>query len=118
MTTTTELDILAPHLARDVFRTDFGKPGYVLLDLGTDLTPREFRARIITLARTLADGYYRRHGDLLRFHSASCFDQQAPTRPHRDGGPDASFLLLGYEPSVPPEVGLRATIEFFRRRLA
>ena len=27
------------------------------------------------------------------------FDQHAATRPHRDGGPDASVLLLGYEPT-------------------
>lgn len=32
--------------------------------------------------------------------SAARFDQQETTRLHRDGGPDESLLLLGYEPSV------------------
>jgi hypothetical protein len=36
---------------------------------------------------------------MLHFVSVSRFDQQNPTRPHRDGGPDASILLLGYEPT-------------------
>ena len=45
--------------------------------------------------------------------------EKAPDDPERRR-PDLTLArrLLGYEPSVPPEVGLRQTIEFFRRRLA
>jgi hypothetical protein len=32
--------------------------------------------------------------------SAARFDQQVTTKLHRDGGPDESLLLLGYEPTV------------------
>jgi hypothetical protein len=46
---------------------------------------------------------------LAPFHPASfvfvhqeIFDQQNTTRFHRDGGPDNSYLLLGYEPSLVP----------------
>ena len=28
------------------------------------------------------------------------FDQQVTTKPHRDGGPDESILMLGYEPTL------------------
>jgi dTDP-glucose 4,6-dehydratase len=44
--------------------------------------------------------------------------EKAPDDPERRR-PDLTLArrLLGYEPSVPPEVGLRRTIEFFRHRL-
>jgi hypothetical protein len=94
-----DLDALAARLAPDVFRTDFDAPGYALLDLGAEMTPRDFRAALVGLGEALAREYGRRHGSPLRFHSVSRFDQQAKTRPHRDGGPDASLLILGYEPT-------------------
>ena len=97
--TPTDLDALAARVAPDVFRTELSAPGYTLLDLGIDLTPRDFRALLVGLAEALAREYQRRHGEALSFHSVSRFDQQAPTRPHRDGGPDASVLVLGYEPT-------------------
>jgi hypothetical protein len=33
------------------------------------------------------------------YQSIARFDQQTTTKLHRDGGPDESFLMLGYEPS-------------------
>jgi hypothetical protein len=87
------------RIADLVFRTDFSAPGFALLDLGLGLTPRDFRAHLVALGEALA-GHYRDHfGGELAFVSVSRFDQQSPTRPHRDGGPDASVLLLGYEPT-------------------
>src|SRR4051794_37575211 len=88
-------------LAAAVFRTDFGSPGYALLDLGAAdaMTPRDFRAMLVDLGQALSSEYQCRHGEKLLSHSVSRFDQQSPTRPHRDGGPDASLLILGYEPT-------------------
>ena len=83
-----------------VFRTDLEAPGFMLLDLGREHSPARFRANLIDLGHALADYYLRTFGDELRFVSVSRFDQQSPTRPHRDGGPDASLLLLGYEPTA------------------
>jgi hypothetical protein len=40
-----------------------------------------------------------RTGEDLVLLSAGRFDQQVTTKPHRDGGPDECFLMLGYEPS-------------------
>lgn len=86
-------------LAR-VFRTTITQPGYALLDLGPDVSPADLRRQIVDLGRSLAQAYQVRFGRELRFQSISRFDQQATTRPHRDGGPDGSVLLLGYEPSA------------------
>ena len=90
---------LVEAVAPLVFRADLEAPGFVLLDLGRDSSPARFRAHLIDLGRALADHYVREFGDALRFASVGRFDQQSPTRPHRDGGPDASLLLLGYEPT-------------------
>jgi hypothetical protein len=86
-------------VASAVFRTELSAPGYALLDLGTAGEPRAFRAALVGLGEALALEYRSRHGETLHFVSVSRFDQQAPTRPHRDGGPDASLLVLGYEPT-------------------
>ncbi len=97
----TELEVrqLAAGIAPAVFRTELTGPGYALVDLGTAHTPPTFRALVVRLGEALADEYQRRHAAPLRFVSVSRFDQQKPTRPHRDGGPDASILVLGYEPT-------------------
>jgi hypothetical protein len=92
-------DALAVQVAPLVFRTDLESPGFALLEFGTGLTPAAFRGLVIRLGQALARCYRDRFGEDLHFISASRFDQQAPTRPHRDGGPDASLLLLGYEPT-------------------
>jgi hypothetical protein len=94
----TDLDRLAAELLPRVCRTTLDQPGYALLSPG-DLTPVELRRLLIDLGRALGRHYEARHGQPLRFVSISRFDQQATTRPHRDGGPDGSVLLLGYEPS-------------------
>jgi hypothetical protein len=90
---------LAGRIAPEVFRTSLESPGFVLLDLGDHLAPRAFRALLVGLGQALDLDYQRRFGERLSFVSISRFDQQSPTRPHRDGGPDASILLLGYEPT-------------------
>lgn len=90
---------LVESFAPMVFRTDLEAPGFVLMDVGAQSSPEQFRAHLIDLGRGLADYYHGSFGQLLRFVSVSRFDQQNPTRPHRDGGPEASILLLGYEPT-------------------
>jgi dTDP-glucose 4,6-dehydratase len=57
--------------------------------------------------------------DLVGSASDVVYVEKAPDDPERRR-PDLTLArrLLGYEPTVPPEVGLRRTIDFFRRRLA
>jgi hypothetical protein len=93
------LRALADRAGALVLRTELSRPGFCLIDLGPAFEPLPFRRLLIGLGRAL-DDYYRRHtGRRLVFLSVSRFDQQASTRPHRDGGPDESVLLLGYEPT-------------------
>jgi hypothetical protein len=93
---------LAGPVAARALRTDLDAPGWALLDLGAGLSPRDFRAAVIALGKALDAHYQERFGGRLVLLSVSRFDQQAPTRPHRDGGPDASLLLLGYEATEVP----------------
>jgi hypothetical protein len=90
-----------------VCRTDFQAPGFCLLDLGSEPTSESFRRIMIRLAAELRKIEQERRGRDLHLLSAARFDQQVTTKPHRDGGPDECFLMLGYEPSkVQAEVEL------------
>lgn len=101
-----------------VCRKDFLKPGFLLLDLGTKTTVEGqtgfqkfsselFRRWMVELARRMRNIHQQQAGRDLVIVSAGRFDQQVTTKLHRDGGPDESFLMLGYEPSeVPSEVAL------------
>jgi hypothetical protein len=98
-TTRDDLQAAAAQLAVRVFRTDLSQPGFALLDLGTDGTADAFRQLLVRLAEQLGHSYERTFGSPLPILSASRFDQQASTEAHRDGGPDESILVLGYEPT-------------------
>ena len=83
-----------------VFRTDFEQPGYVLFDLGSTFGSQAQRQLMVDLKEELSqiDDYTR--GRTLYYQSMGRFDQQVTTKPHRDGGPEESILMLGYEPTT------------------
>lgn len=82
-----------------VFRTDFSQPGFALIGLGRNFSSESQRQLMIDLKNQL-DRLERKHrGRELIYQSLGRFDQQVTTKPHRDGGPDESILMLGYEPS-------------------
>src|SRR5262245_4717279 len=91
---------LARAIAAATFRTAVPPPGFSLADLGTALTPLDFRRLLIDLAAALDAAYRADFGRQLHFVSLGRFDQQVTTKPHLDGGPAESLLLLGYEPSA------------------
>lgn len=93
------LAFLATAACERVCRTDLARPGFAFLDAGTSFEPRAFRAFLADLAAALDDAYRRAFGRRLLPLSVSRFDQQVSTGAHRDGGPDESVLLLGYEPT-------------------
>jgi hypothetical protein len=95
-----ELYGIAEQVATRVFRRDFSQPGFTLIDLGTEWTARRFRETLIALTAALDEVYRERFGRRLVYLSLGRFDQQATTRAHRDGAPDESILILGYEPSA------------------
>ncbi len=83
-----------------VFRTDFSQPGFALFNLGPEFRSHQQRQLMVLLKSELArrDHHYR--GRTLYYQSLGRFDQQVTTKPHRDGGPDESILMLGYEPTT------------------
>jgi hypothetical protein len=80
-------------------RTNFDAPGFCLLRASETLDSVAFRRLMVELKQSLAMIHEARTGKTLIYLSAARFDQQTTTRPHRDGGPDECFLMLGYEPS-------------------
>lgn len=88
-------------------RCDFSEPGFVLLDFGPSCDSRLLRRQMVSLKEHLNWLHNERQGKKLVYTSLGRFDQQVTTKPHRDGGPDESLLMLGYEPtSVESRVGL------------
>jgi hypothetical protein len=86
------------HIFADVIREDLYRPGFALLEAG-GLPSDGLRARLVEIGRQMVAWRERRCGELLSWRSLTWFSQLSATRPHRDGGPDASVLLLGYEPT-------------------
>jgi hypothetical protein len=89
-----DIDAIAP----DVLRLDTTRPGFALIEAGP-VSPAQLRQLLVDVAHRLIAWYEARHGHSLGWRSLNWFSQLSPTRPHRDGGPDASILLLGYEPT-------------------
>jgi hypothetical protein len=78
-----------------VFRTTPTEPGYAYwVPEGTQPLTQTMQEIIDALAPFYPAPF--------AFVHRETFDQQNTTRFHRDGGPDNSYLLLGYEPSLVP----------------
>jgi len=101
------LSNLAHEVYRRVCRCGFDAPGFCLIDLGTATDSESLRRTMVSLKQGLCRIHQATNGRELIYLSAGRFDQQITTKLHRDGGPEESFLMLGYEPSsVPSEVAL------------
>lgn len=83
-----------------VFRTEFNQPGFALIDLGLDYGSERQRQLMIDLKNEFNRLERRHRGRKLVYQSLVRFDQQVTTKPHRDGGPDESILMLGYGESI------------------
>lgn len=91
-------------LARNVYeqtcRTDVDRSGYSVINLPPTADSVTLRQAMVQLKRQLAEQHRTQTGRTLVYLSAGRFDQQQTTRPHRDGGPEQSLLMLGYEPTT------------------
>lgn len=99
---TTTPSILAAAAYHRVFRTDFEQPGFAIINLGSCFGSQEQRRLMVQLKGEFAEKGRERCGRTLVYQSLGRFDQQVTTKPHRDGGPNESILMLGYEPTVVP----------------
>jgi hypothetical protein len=79
-------------LYQAVFRTQTTAPGYALLPVDPGMSLPQALAM-------LQSGIEGVHGSPLNIVHQVEFDQQVTTRFHRDGGPEVSFLFLGYAPT-------------------
>jgi hypothetical protein len=106
---------VARETAARVFRTDLEASGFAHLDLGTAKGEPDFRQLLVELGRALGEVYRATFGRSLRFFSLGRFDQQVSTEAHRDGAPEESLLMLGYEPT--PVASLLFLLDFSRAAL-
>jgi hypothetical protein len=84
---------------RQTCRVGFGESGFALLSLGSVGESAGLRRMMLETLDELSRLSGDRFGRRLVALSMSRFNQQASTKPHRDGGPPQSLLLLGYEPT-------------------
>ncbi len=91
---------VAAEVGERVFRVDVTRPGFGHLALGGGRSAEEFRRLLVRLGFALGAFYRARFDQPLLFTQLGRFDQQVSTEAHRDGAPDESVLLLGYEPTL------------------
>ena len=91
---------IANSVYHSVFRTEFTQPGFALINLGPDYDSESQRQLMIDFKSEFDRLELRHRGRNLVYQSLTRFDQQVTTKLHRDGGPDESILMLGYEPSL------------------
>ena len=91
---------IAAEIYRRTCRVNFDAPGFCVLNVGHEIDSVAFRQLMVDLKREMAAIHESTTGRTLAYRSAARFDQQDTTRPHLDGGPDESLLMLGYEPSA------------------
>jgi len=91
---------LAATVYRLTCRTDFQTPGFALIDLGSNCDSTTLRSLMLQLKDRLDELHQQQTGDHVIAVWLGRFNQQITTKFHLDGGPDASLLMLGYEPTT------------------
>jgi hypothetical protein len=91
---------LAADVYPKVFRTDFSQQGFTLINQGSDYGSERQRQFMVELKGEFDQLEQKHRGRHLVYQSLGRFDQQVTTKPHRDGGPEESILILGYEPTM------------------
>jgi hypothetical protein len=97
---TIDVESLAADIYARTCRTDFNAPGFCVLNIGCETDSTACRRLMVDLKLAMAGLHESKSGKTLVYHSAARFDQQNSTKPHLDGGPEESLLMLGYEPSA------------------
>lgn len=86
-------------LFRRVWRTTPHEPGWAVLVPVAPVDSHTLRREMLRVLAALSAEAERVGRPPFVVERLGRFDQQVSTRFHRDGGPAASLLLLGYEPS-------------------
>lgn len=96
-----DFEILSLKVYDAVFRTEFSRPGFFLIRLEVAEGSSAERSFMVSLKESLSSQCKMdpRFQFELDYFSINRFDQKNSTKPHRDGAPERSILLLGYEPT-------------------
>lgn len=95
-----EVAVTATEIYERVCRTTLQQPGFCVVHFSDDIDSHQLRSRMLALNLELSRINHQRQGKPLIALSALRVDQQTTTKPHLDGGPEESLLLLGYEPTA------------------
>jgi hypothetical protein len=90
---------LAAAVYRLACRESFAPPGYALIRQTKITSSKAHRESLIELKESLSLIHKAITGQTLGIFSINRFDQKHSSRPHRDGAPAQSLLLVGYEPT-------------------
>lgn len=82
-----------------VCRRDFQAPGFALVRLGPSETSTGQRQKMIAIKEIFSQLFFKQCGKTIGWFNLNRFDQSNTTKLHRDGAPNESLLILGYEPS-------------------
>ena len=97
-------DLAIKSLAKTVYqlvcRKEHSQPGFALIQQRHVQSSVEQRQLMCALKEALSEIYFSDNGEKLDWFNLNRFDQQNSTKPHRDGAPEESLLILGYEPSI------------------
>jgi hypothetical protein len=92
----TALLIDPTRLFRAVWRMALDEPGWAVLIPAEPFDSIGIRREMLWVLAALGD----EAGNPFVIERLGRFDQQVTTKFHRDGAPDASLLILGYEPTA------------------
>lgn len=90
---------LSERIYQAVCRTEHGKPGFFLVRQSDIHNSLHQRQSIIRLKESLSKQSQAQGHGALEWFTLNRFNQKNSTKPHRDGAPAHSLLILGYEPS-------------------
>jgi hypothetical protein len=94
-----EMNLLMLKVYEQVCRNTFDKPGFSYVKLCYEIESKEFRRLTVKLIEKLDKIYFEKCNASLECITMGRYDQKETTKFHLDGGPDESYLVLGYEPS-------------------
>jgi hypothetical protein len=93
------LQMLGEYVHRLVWRTTWEAPGVFLIDC-EQCSSLELRRYMFEILDAMSDHLVSLGQERFVPERLGRFDQQVSTKLHRDGAPDASLLILGYEAST------------------
>lgn len=94
-----EVKSLVLKIYDQVYRKGLDKPGFSHIKFCYGIESREFRVLTVKFIEQFNEVYFENNNEKLKCITMGRYDQKETTKFHLDGGPEESYLILGYEPS-------------------